>query len=265
MLKQKTDEERRVKAGVQCFSRFSENAACRQSMFLGSRSVGRTRPKTSCADQLPSVSSVVMAFLSLRLVPRRSYTSGMPVLISMLRGVNLVGRNRINMDALRSLYESLKFDEPRTFIQSGNVIFRTRLPHNQKNCAALAKKIQNAIERTFGFRPEVILRTPDELRAAIAATPFPAHRNLHFSKVLVTFLAAEPPSEAHTTLLTLKGYPEEVHIKGRELYIYFPNGAGQSKLPRSKDEKLLKVTGTARNWNSITKILAIAEELEAAE
>jgi uncharacterized protein (DUF1697 family) len=189
----------------------------------------------------------------------------MPVLISMLRGVNLGGHNRIKMDALRTLYESLKFDNPRTFIQSGNVIFRTKLPHNQKNSAALAQKIQHAIERTFGFHSEVILRTSDDLRAAIAATPFPAHRNLHPGKVLVTFLAAEPPSEAHATVLNLKGYPEEVHLKGRELYIYFPNGAGQSKLPWSKVEKLLQVTGTARNWNSVTKMLAIAEEMESSE
>ena len=173
------------------------------------------------------------------------------------------------MDALRALYESLKFADPRTFIQSGNVIFRTQLPHNQKNSAALAGKIQAGIERTFGFRPEVILRTPDELRAAIAATPFPAHRNLHFSKVLVTFLVAAPTAQAasaaQATLLALKGNPEEVHLKGRELYIYFPNGVGQSKLPWSKVEKLLSVTGTARNWSSVTKMLAIAEKMEAAE
>ena len=187
----------------------------------------------------------------------------MPVLISMLRGVNLGGHNKIKMDALRALYESLKLEDPRTFIQSGNVIFRTKF-RKEKNPAALAKKIQTAIERSFGFRPEVILRTPDELRNAIAATPFPAHRNLHPSKILITFLAADPGPEAQSTLLTLKGYPEELHLKGRELYIYFPDGAGKSKLPWSKLDKLLQTTGTARNWNSVTKMLAIAEEMEAA-
>lgn len=191
----------------------------------------------------------------------------------MLRGVNLVGRNKIKMDALRTLYESLKLEDPRTYIQSGNVIFRTKFParsaSNEKHLAALAKKIQSSIERNFNCRPEVILRTPGELRAAIAASPFPAHRNLHFSKVLVTFLAAAPTAQAasaaQATLLALKGHPEEVHLKGRELYIYFPNGVGQSKLPWSKVEKLLNVTGTARNWNSVMKMLAIAEEMEAAE
>jgi len=189
----------------------------------------------------------------------------MPVLISMLRGVNVTGHNKIRMDALRALYESLKLDSPRTFIQSGNVIFRTRLQSNEKNLSALANKIQNAIESEFGFRPEVILRTPDELRKAIAASPFSASRNLEPGKVLVTFLAAEPSPEARTMLANLKHHPEELHLKGRELFIYFPNGAGQSKLPWSKVEKLTQTTGTARNWNTVTKMLAIAEEMEREE
>jgi uncharacterized protein (DUF1697 family) len=183
----------------------------------------------------------------------------MPVLISMLRGVNLGPHNRIKMDALRALYESLKFENPRTYVQSGNVIFRTK----EKNSAALAKKIQNAIERTFKCSPEVILRTTDELRKAIAASPFASRHNLEPGKILVTFLATEAGPEARTTLLGFKSYPEEIHLKGRELYIYFPDGAGKSKLPWSKVEKLLQTTGTARNWNSVTNMLAIAEELEA--
>jgi uncharacterized protein (DUF1697 family) len=184
----------------------------------------------------------------------------MPVLISMLRGVNVVGRNKIKMDALRAVYASLKFEDPRTYIQSGNVIFRTK----EKNSAALAKKIQNAIERKFGFRPEVMLRTIDEMRAAIAASPFPADRGLEPDKILVTFLGEHAGPESHKTLLSLKEYPEELHLIGRELYIYFPDGVGQSKLRWSKVEKLLQTAGTARNWNSVTKLLAIAEEMENA-
>ena len=183
----------------------------------------------------------------------------MPVLVSMLRGVNVGGHNKIKMDALRALYESLNFEEPRTYVQSGNVMFRTK----ERNSAALAKKIQSAIERTFKCRPEVILRTTNELKEAISSTPFAASRNLEPGKILVTFLTTEPAPNAHVTLLTFKEYPEELHLKGRELYIYFPNGAGKSKLPWSSLDKLLKTTGTARNWNSVTKILAIAEELES--
>lgn len=184
----------------------------------------------------------------------------MPVLISMLRGVNLGPHNRIKMEALCAMYESLKLEDPRTYVQSGNVIFRTK----EKHTAKLATMIQEAIENTFKCRPEVILRTTDELRRAIAATPFKKRRNLEPGKILVTFLAAAP-SEAHATLAGLKSYPEELHLMGRELYMYFPNGVGKSKLPWSSVERLLKVTGTARNWNSVQAILQIAEEMEAAK
>jgi uncharacterized protein (DUF1697 family) len=182
----------------------------------------------------------------------------MPVLISMLRGVNLGAHNRIKMDALRGLYESLKLEDPRTYVQSGNVIFRSK----GKNQAQLGKKIQDAIEKKFGFRPEVILRTTDELRKAIAASPFAKRTELEPGKILVTFLAGEPGPDAHANLAKLKEHPEELHLKGREMYIYFPDGAGKSKLPWSQVERLLKVTGTARNWNSVTNMLAMAEEME---
>jgi uncharacterized protein (DUF1697 family) len=183
----------------------------------------------------------------------------MPVLISMLRGVNVGPHNRVKMDVLRALYESLKFEDPRTYVQSGNVIFRTK----EKNTPQLAKKIQTAIKKKCGCSPDVILRTAAEMRKAIAASPFADRPQLEPGKILVTFLAAEPPKEAHATLAGLKSYPEELHLQGRELYIYFPNGAGKTKLPWSSVEKLLKVTGTARNWNSVTNILKIAEEMEA--
>lgn len=182
----------------------------------------------------------------------------MPVLISMLRGVNLGPHNRIKMDALRAVYASLKFEDPRTYVQSGNVIFKTK----EKNGARLAKKIETAIQKAFGCNPDVILRTTDEMRKAVAGSPFADRPSLEPGKILVTFLAAEPPSEAQAALGSLKAHPEELHLKGRELYIYFPNGAGKTKLPWSSVKRLLKVTGTARNWNSVTNMLKMAEEME---
>jgi uncharacterized protein (DUF1697 family) len=188
------------------------------------------------------------------------YTLGvMPVVISMLRGVNVGPHNRIKMDALCALYTSLKLEDACSYVQSGNVIFRTK----EKNLAALATKIQAAIAKKFRFQPEVILRTPKEFRKAMAANPFAGRRDIEPGKLLVTFLAAEPGPDAHAALDRFKDYPEELHLKGRELYIYFPNGSGRSKLPWSSVEKFLKVTGTARNWNSVTRMLAIAEGMEA--
>jgi uncharacterized protein (DUF1697 family) len=162
------------------------------------------------------------------------------------------------MDALRSVYLSLKLEDPQTYVQSGNVVFRTK----EKNLATLSKKIQVAIDRAFGFSPEVILRSIDEIRQAIAATPFAAGRGLDPGKVLVTFLADKPGAGAAASLLTFKAHPEELHLIGRELYIYFPNGSGRSKLPWSAVEKLLKTPGTARNWNTVTRLLAMGEEME---
>lgn len=182
----------------------------------------------------------------------------MAVLISMLRGVNLGPHNRIKMDALRAMYASLGLEDARTYVQSGNVIFRTK----EKNTQKLATNIQDAIEKKFKCRPAVILRTTDELRRTIAASPFSGRRNLEPGKILVTFLADAPPADATSKLDAFKSYPEEVHLNGREMFIYFPNGAGRSKLPWSQVEKFLKVTGTARNWNTVLAMLEIAEELE---
>ncbi|HXY09478.1 MAG TPA: DUF1697 domain-containing protein [Terriglobales bacterium] len=181
----------------------------------------------------------------------------MPVFISMLRGVNVGGHNKVNMTELSALYESLGFDTPRTYVQSGNVIFRT----SEKNAASIAKKIQDGIERTFGFRPAVVLRTAPELKKAIDANPFAGRRDIVPGKLLVTFLASDPGPDGLRRLAAFKSHPEELHLNGSELYIYFPNGAGRSKLPWSSVEKLVGVTGTARNWNSVSKILEIAVEL----
>jgi len=181
----------------------------------------------------------------------------MPVFISMLRGVNVGPHNRIHMDALRALYTSLKFEDARTYVQSGNVVFRTK----EKNAAQLAEKIQNAIARKFGFCPAVILRTPEELRNALAANPFAKRQGIDPAKLLVTFLASEPAGEAKAGLAALKPGPEELHLIGRELYIYFPNGAGRSKLQWSSLDKRLDTVGTARNLNSVINMLEIADEM----
>jgi uncharacterized protein (DUF1697 family) len=185
----------------------------------------------------------------------------MPVLISMLRGVNLGPHNRIKMDDLRALYESLHLDDPRTYVQSGNVIFRTK----EKNPANLAKKIQAGIREEFGFRPEVILRTIEELKQSLAANPSQNRPDLEPSKLLITFLSAAPTGQAQAAIRNLKVQREELHLIGRELYIYFPDGIGKSKVPWSSVEKLLKVTGTARNLNSVVKMLQIAEQLKVAD
>jgi uncharacterized protein (DUF1697 family) len=184
----------------------------------------------------------------------------MPVIISMLRGVNVGGHNIIKMDSLRALCESLKLRDAKTHLQSGNVVFRTE----EKDLARLSTRIQDAIERSAGFRPDVILRTVSELRSAIAKNPFAERRDIDPSKLLVTFLAGVPTPEARQKALAIDAGPDELHIVGRELYIYFPDGMARPILTWPLLERALKLSGTGRNWNTVTKLLEIAENLESS-
>lgn len=185
----------------------------------------------------------------------------MPVFISMLRGVNLAGHNIIKMEALRALYESLGMRNPQTLIQSGNVVFGTK----ERNCAALTKRISDGIERKFGFRPPVILRTTSELREVIAKNPFAARKGIDPSKLLVHFLDCDPGREIREQVLAIESHPEELRALGRELYIYFPNGMARPKLSLPKVERVLKIACTGRNWNTVQKLLEMAENAEASK
>ena len=173
--------------------------------------------------------------------------SGMAVWISMLRGVNLGPHNRMKMDDLRAVYESLGLKDVRTYVQSGNVIFR--------GPALSPKRIEDAIEKRFGFRPPVILRTPDALRDVIARNPFPGREP---AKLLVWFLASDPGEDARRKLRDLPAVPEELHADGAELFIYYTNGMARPKLSMAVVERMLKIAGTGRNWNTVTKLLELA-------
>ena len=182
----------------------------------------------------------------------------MAVVISMLRGVNVGGHNKIKMDALRTLYESLKLRDAQTYVQSGNVIFKT----DERDMARLAKRIEDGIERKFGFRPDVILRTAAEMRDVVARNPFAKRRGIEPGKLLVSFLGSDPGEEGREKVRQMKCDPEELRVEGRELYLYFPNGQGRSKLSGAALEKALKTPATGRNWNSVTKMLEMAEKME---
>jgi uncharacterized protein (DUF1697 family) len=185
----------------------------------------------------------------------------MAVVISMLRGVNLGSRNRIKMDVLRALYESLDLQEPQTYVQSGNVIFRTR----ERDLVRLAKRIENGIEQVFKFHADVVLRTPSALRDAIAKNPFRTRSDIDPSKLLFVFLVGDPGAQAREKILDMKIDPEELWIDGRELYLYFPDGMARPKLSWTAIEKIVKTSWTGRNANSVKKLLEIAEAMEGRE
>ncbi len=181
------------------------------------------------------------------------YFPPMPVYIALLRGVNVTGANKIKMEDLRALCTKLKLESPQTLIQSGNIVFRS----SESSEPALSKKLADAIEKQFGFRPEVMLRSADELRAIVAASPFHDRKDVPPNKLLVHFFHGAPAAELKSRLTAAEA-KEELHFLGRELYIYFPDGIGRSEF-RPILDRVLKKTATARNWNTVTKLLQMAE------
>jgi uncharacterized protein (DUF1697 family) len=183
----------------------------------------------------------------------------MTAMICLLRGVNLGGHNMIKMEALRALCESLGHRSVQTYIQSGNVVFQT----NETDAAKLAAKIESAIEKQHAFRPDVVLRTAGEMRSVVAKNPFAKRKGIEPAKLAVTFLASEPVAEIQDAVRKIKPDVEELYLIGRELYIYFPDGQGRSKLVPVL-ARAMKNSGTARNWNTVMKLLEMADKLEGA-
>ncbi|HVW84468.1 MAG TPA: DUF1697 domain-containing protein [Bryobacteraceae bacterium] len=181
----------------------------------------------------------------------------MTTAVSMLRGVNLGPYKRVKMDALRELYESLGLLDVQTYVQSGNIVFRTRA----RSLAGVAAKIEAEIEQRFGFSSTVILRTPDEMRRVVARNPFAERSGIEPSKFLVTFLSREPDEDARKKVLGIPAQPEELRLDGREMYIYFPNGMARPKLSLAAVARALKIPSTGRNWNTVVKLLEMAEAL----
>ncbi|MBZ0277920.1 MAG: DUF1697 domain-containing protein, partial [Anaerolineae bacterium] len=166
-------------------------------------------------------------------------------------GINVGGNKKIPMAELKVLYESLKFEHVKTLLQSGNVIFAT----DQTDLDALAAQIEAGIIARFGFESKIILRTCAQLRAVAENHPYTATQLTEPSKTLVTFLESAPDAAAIQTLLDDHQGPEILHVIGAELFVFFPDGAGRSKLTNVFIEKRLKTTGTARNWNTVQKLL----------
>jgi uncharacterized protein (DUF1697 family) len=181
----------------------------------------------------------------------------MTVFVSLLRGINVGGNKTIPMARLKSAYESLGFTDVRTFLNSGNVVFDAK----EKNRAKLPKTLEDAIEREFGFRPAVIVRAAAELRKILAANPFPAMAKDDPSHLLVMTLAKKANAGAKASLTKAYSGPEKIEVKGENVYLTYPNGIGKSKLTNALLEKHIGV-GTARNWNTLTKLLALAKQVD---
>src|SRR4029077_3779771 len=115
------------------------------------------------------------------------------------------------------------------------------------------------------FRSDVISRTTAELKAVVAKNPFAKRRGIDPSRLLGTFLSADPGEEARAQVRAIKADPEELWIDGSEVFIYFHGSMARPKLSWPTIPKMLKVSGTARNWNSVTKMLEMAKAMESPD
>ncbi len=176
----------------------------------------------------------------------------MTVFISMLRGINVSGQKKIKMDELRKLYESLGFENVQSYIQSGNVIFKSALADTKK----IVETIEVGIKQEFGYDVIVILRTREELQKIVSNNPF---LDKELSKVHVVYLSKLSGEYSEEELSKPKDPSEEFQIKEKEIYLYLPKGSGRTKLTNNFFEKKLGVKATTRNWNSTTKILNLSK------
>jgi len=177
----------------------------------------------------------------------------------MLRAVNVGGTSRIKMDALRAVYESMGLKDVRTLLASGNVVFRSGL----KDRTQLVQRIMQEIERHLDLKVEVILRTLAEVESIVERGPLLSPR-ADMSKLLVMFLSAVPDAASQASLVKWHKGPEMIEMRGPEIYLYYPEGIGRSKLTNAVIEGKLRTSGTARNWNTLTKLLEVGRALDNA-
>ncbi len=173
----------------------------------------------------------------------------MPIYISMLRGVNVGPHNRMKMAQLQKSMEALGFWQVRTYIQSGNIVFKA----SRQSPLAVSKRIRERILRDFGFNVPVITRTSEQMKEAIQGNPFLEKRGLDVSKLHVTFLSQAPAGAPLVKLPVYAGADEFVHIRAA-IYLHCPQGYGETKLTNGLFEKMLSVPATTRNWKTINEL-----------
>jgi uncharacterized protein (DUF1697 family) len=176
----------------------------------------------------------------------------MPRHIALLRGINLGSRNRVSMPDLRELLAGHGYGDVRTLVQSGNVVLTSRI-----SAARLERELQSQIAAGLGVDTPVIVRSRDELADVIARDPL-GHVVDNPKLYQVTFLAAAPDPELVRELRAADVAPERLELSGRELYTWHPDGIRRSKVDRLRTMKKLP-SGTARNWNTVTKLLELAD------
>ncbi|MFE8700730.1 DUF1697 domain-containing protein [Cytobacillus sp. FJAT-54145] len=181
--------------------------------------------------------------------------------VALLRGINVGSKNRIKMDALRTLMESLGVNNVQTYIQSGNVVFESA-----EEKVALQSRIESEIEREFGFSVNVVLRTAEELKQISESCPFTkkeiqeAESMSEGESLYVAFLQDVPLEDSIVKLNDYTSKSEEIRIKDKEIYLLFRQSIRNSKLANNLPK--LGVPSTVRNWKTVTKLVEMSKAEE---
>jgi uncharacterized protein (DUF1697 family) len=174
--------------------------------------------------------------------------------IALLRGINLGSRNRVPMPELRELLATNGYEDPKTLVQSGNVVLSSR-----KRPDTVARDLQALVAERFGIDVPVVVRSRDELAAVIEANPLD-EAIADPKRFQVSFLSAAPEASVVESLESADVAPEQIAVRGREIYAWHAGGIQRSPAAKLLTDAKLGVTATARNWNTVTKLLELADE-----
>lgn len=170
--------------------------------------------------------------------------------VAFLRGINVGGKNKVKMETLREVCAMIGFENVKTYINSGNIIFETKKTDDKK----LAEKLGEAIEKEFGLKIKVIVRTTKEIEEIVKNNPFEGQfendKDLH-----VFFLDEEMPTEKAELLLSNTNENEQYFVRGQQIFCLLKIGVSDSLMGKDYIAKKLKVASTARNWRTVNKVL----------
>ncbi len=179
------------------------------------------------------------------------------VYVALLRGINVGGRNKLPMATLRAIFEEQGCRSVRTYIQSGNVVFRASA-QLASHIAALARR---AIGERTGLTVPVVVRSLEELQTVARCNPYREAAEQDHRKVIVVFLADKPSAAQVAGLDPERSPPDRFQVHGADVYLHVPNGMARTRLTNAYFDTNLKTTSTARNWRTLLKLLAMAEGL----
>ncbi|MDX1811735.1 MAG: DUF1697 domain-containing protein [Gammaproteobacteria bacterium] len=176
--------------------------------------------------------------------------------ISILRGINVSGQKKIKMADLKSLYEKSGFNQVRTYIQSGNVLFESKI----KDKADIRQTLETVIENHYGFKVPVDVRTKKDFQAIVKACPYEeAKLAENGTKILVSFLSRTPTASQRVEMEKHAVAPERLICNKDVIYLFCPNGYGKSKLSNTFIESKLGLTATTRNWKTVCTLLEMSQ------